>query len=249
MQTRKLLAALTALAVTGSAGLASAQTLNIELGVRETGNDVGIGNNGGASGAIELVGGASDRTLPLDGSTQTLTYTFGEDPVRPFTGDGSLDGTWGTIENLWIVPDADVTAGVPITLYIDDITFFDASEGTTTTITGFEAFTVGDEVMFQEPTFSGSSAGRLETEPDIARVTDAVAFSGDQSYEVEFAYATNPDGPLLLRLTTFATDNLPNPAIMLDAGDQVSFTISGIIPEPASLGLLGLGMLGLLRRR
>lgn len=238
-----------AVAGLGLVSAASAQTLNVELGVRETGNNVGIGGNGGASGAIELVGGNPGKTLALDGSFQTLTYTFGTDPVRAFTGDGALAGGWATIENLWFIPDADVPADTTISLFLDNFRFFDASEGTTTTLTSFESFDEGVEVMFQEPTFSGSSSGRINAEPDVAEVTTLMASDGDQSYLVEFAYSSSPSGPLFLRLTTFAAPNLPNPAIMIDPGDQLLFDVAGVIPEPTSIGLAGLAGLGLLRRR
>jgi hypothetical protein len=83
-------------------------------------------------------------------------------------------------------------------------------------LTDFEGATVGTEVLFQEPRFSGSTSGKLELTPNTSAVTDVfpagLATSGSLVYQVNFSFANVAD-PLWVRLTTFNTPNLPNPVV------------------------------------
>jgi MYXO-CTERM domain-containing protein len=85
-----------------------------------------------------------------------------------------------------------------------------------TLLTDFEGFAVGNEVIFQEPRFSGSTSGKLELTPNTSGVTDTfpsgLTNSGSFVYYTNFSFAAVAD-PLWVRLTTFNTPNLPNPVI------------------------------------
>jgi hypothetical protein len=85
-----------------------------------------------------------------------------------------------------------------------------------TLITNFEGFAVGNEVVFQEPRFSGSTSAKLELTPNTSGVTDTfpagLVNSGSFVYFTNFSFAAVAD-PLWVRLTTFNTPNLPNPVI------------------------------------
>lgn len=104
-------------------------SFRLSLGVRETGVDVPIGENGGASGTIEWVGATS--VVPDGGPVgtlvsaepgvwQTITFSPSLAPVQPMTGDGYLSAAYdkGVLEHLaFTVTD---TVG-PITVYLDGI--------------------------------------------------------------------------------------------------------------------------------
>jgi len=86
-------------------------------------------------------------------------------------------------------------------------------------ITGFENYTLDQDVMFRTPTFSGSTSGMLETTPSYTGVTDLNAHSGTQSLRVDWQWKAAQTSPWL-RLTTYstATSTLPlgNPTISIN---------------------------------
>lgn len=81
-------------------------------------------------------------------------------------------------------------------------------------ITDFEAYPLGSngQVMFRQPTFSGTTSGFLETTPNLSAISNEQAFSGTKSLKVSFQFKTGVTNPWV-RLTTFNTANLPNPII------------------------------------
>jgi hypothetical protein len=96
----------------------------------------------------------------------------------------------------------------------------------------------------------------LQTTPNIARVTNSVAFSGTQSYELQFNFINDtPAGSGTtgnwLRLTSNNTATLGNPAIGVpNTGAPAPGTASlrmqirvVAVPEPASVVLLALAMI------
>jgi hypothetical protein len=90
-------------------------------------------------------------------------------------------------------------------------------------ITDFEANAPGDEVVFRNPSFSGSTSGNIEAGTSFARVTDAFPAGdglGDQVYQVSYNLTT-PAG--WVRLTSFNAANVPNPTVDLALG--LSFDI------------------------
>jgi hypothetical protein len=183
---------LTVLALAAVAGQSLAAELRFSVGIRETNSPGPVGSNGGATGGIEWVGrtggnGLDQDLVPADNAWHQVTVDLVNDPVGAFAGataDSMLTSTTGfsVLEHLRIANTADGVTRYKV--YLDDI--MSIQGGTSTLLTGFEGAALGSEVMFQEPRFSGSTAALLQTTPNIARVTDAVAFSGTQSYEIEF---------------------------------------------------------------
>lgn len=244
------------LAVALVAPTAPAAELLISLGIRETGTGVDdgpIGENGGApADDIEWVN-LDGQTLTADGTWQLFSFTPASDELTGFAGltaNGALDTDWGTLEHIRIRNTAD--GFTRYNVWIDDITNTDSSGAVN--FGDFEGFDVGDEVIFQEPTFSGSTAGHLLAEPSIALVTDTMANTGEQSNGVEFEFVDD-DPSRWIRLTTFDTPNIPNPWLHLrETGKTAQPTVTFWakaegIPEPASVVLAGLALLGLVAAR
>ena len=231
--------------------LVSEASIKVALGVRETGTNEPIGANGGTAQGIEWVGGnSSDGVLvPTYGVWQVVSFDLINDPVQAFAGataNGILEttGLCGTIEHLAFVR---TTSAGPFKIFIDDIV--QTINGVPTLITGFENVAVGGQEMFRWPTFSGSTAGQLETTPNVTEVTAAEAYTGDQSLMTQFQWT--PSGSWL-RLTTFGAPNTPNPTIHYGGEgvteNTVSFAVM-VIPEPTTMALLGIAGLALIRRR
>lgn len=89
------------------------------------------------------------------------------------------------------------------------------------TLTDFEAYGSGAEVLFRRPRYSGTTRDDLATSPDSAKVTREVdAFSGDSCLKVEWQYVdTNPER--WMRLTTSGAPYIPNPTMWLDTTIRV----------------------------
>jgi len=230
--------------------------LEVSLGVRETGEAGGpsgaIGSDGGIAGGIEWIN-KDGQSVPLDGVWRQYTWDLDADPVSPFAGisaDGTLDGSYGTIEHLRLLNDTGVAS--PITLWIDYVVDTITIVGVAPVVTpvvvqDFEGFANGTEVMFQEPSFSGSTSGNL-LGGSTALVDDSTAFEALASYRVDLQFV---DGSPTrwVRLTTFNADNDPNPLIRFDQDSVVSLYIKGVVPEPATVLMLLSGAALLARRR
>ena len=233
----------------------AAPSLKVSLGTRETGHggslEGNIGADGGASGGIEWLN-RDGQTLVLDGTWQTFTWTIAAEPVAPFAGasaNGILEGSYGTIEHIRFLNNTLYTG--TITMWIDLVQDTIDPPGppppATTTLQDFEGFAETDgtgttEVMFQEPGFSGSTAGDLAATPDFGGIDNSVGFSGVSSmrFQYKFLGAADPSPPdNWLRLTTFNTENTPNPVIRYDQSSVVTVHIMGV-PEPSTLALLGI---------
>jgi hypothetical protein len=236
--------------IVGALGVEAEGQLAVSIGIRETNSDpsIPIGGNGGAAGGIEYVN-LDGQTLPLDGNWHLFTFNFQNDPLTAFAGataNATYDGTRGVLEMIRFRNIAGETA--PIRLWIDDITNTGVT-GAPTNFGSFEGAAVGSEVIFQEPRFSGSTSANLMLTPNSSLVTDAVAFSGTQSNEVNFQFLDATD-TRWVRLTTFNTPNMPNPVIEFPNGSSLTFRVRGVVvPEPACLSLLGLAALSLAARR
>jgi hypothetical protein len=76
-------------------------------------------------------------------------------------------------------------------------------------LTDFEGYPLGanGQVMFRVPNFSGSTAGFLESSPNLAAISNEQALSGTQSLKVSFQFKAAQTNPWV-RLTTFNTANL-----------------------------------------
>jgi len=226
---------------------ASQAQLAVSIGVRETNSTGAIGSNGGSANGIEFVN-LDGQSLTTDGTWQLFTFNFQTDPLTPFAGT-TANGTWdfnsGVLEHIRIRNINGETN--PITMWIDDVTSTDAL-GISTNFGSFEGFGNNQEVMFQEPSFSGSTVGNLVA-GSTAGVDNTVAFSGSASYRTNFQFIDN-SATRWVRLTTSNTPTLPNPVITTAPGTTLTFRLRAeAVPEPATLAVLGLGALALRRRR
>lgn len=90
----------------------SANDIELAVGIREQADVNGpVGANGGSSGPIEWVGAeratssatiAPGGKLILGGAWQTVSFNLKGEPTFAFTGNGMLEGDWGTLESLAI---------------------------------------------------------------------------------------------------------------------------------------------------
>lgn len=97
----------------------------VTLGVRETGTTAAVGADGGTSGTIEFLGATTKngsapvgRRISAKDQWVDVVFNIPSEPVLGFTGNGKLDGTKGTLENLAFTP-VDSTAVGPYTFYLD----------------------------------------------------------------------------------------------------------------------------------
>ncbi len=131
-----------------------------------------------------------------------LTYTIGSEPVRGFTGNGILDSAaapWYVLEHVTIAIDpADPKAG-PYTVYLDDL----SNAGTI--FESWDAAANGSQLVFRQPTFSGSTGGNLTSSPNLAATSDVDSYSPSKADRLEFQFVDNAPGRWI-RLTTNGTD-------------------------------------------
>ncbi len=217
--------------------------LTVSLGVRETGDAGPIGSPGSAAGGIEWIGatGAASGApigLQLSPSNSWQTVTF--DPtgnIFPFFGgDGVLDTATGTLEHLAISVDdlsPSRSSGV-YRMYIDNVVNVGAGGGgSDVVISDFEGFALGAEVIFQEPTFSGSTGGNLLFPPSASANSDNFNNGGSRSQLVTWFFRDTAEGRWI-RLTSSGTGNVPSPII--DLTRQVRMDILLLAGCPTALG-------------
>ena len=231
------------------AQVAPAASLKLSIGIRETGGAGPAFSNGGATGGIEWVH-LDGQTLVADGTWQKFTFTPTVDTLTLFAGasaNGTLDTDWVTLEHIRILNFQGITS--PIVLRLDD---FANTSSSGSVVQGFEGSTIGTEVIFQEPGFSGSTAAFV-TAGSSSFVTDTIAFAGTKSDEIKFQFV-NATPTNWVRLTSSGTSSIPSPAMLArQAGfaPTISFyAMASVVPEPGA-ALLG-GAAGLLlgfRRR
>jgi len=118
--------------------------LYVAAAIRETESGAALGDNGGASGTIEFVGGNPSsatgnrgKLVPANSWT-TLSFNFSTEPVAGFTGDGVLSpgaDNKGVLEALALGAD-DANRGT-INVWIDNAAIMQIPEPTTLALTLF----------------------------------------------------------------------------------------------------------------
>jgi hypothetical protein len=112
-------------------------------------------------------------------------------------------------------------------------------------ITDFEGFPLGANgvVLFRQPSFSGSTSGFVVGAPcdfaggvyNCSEISNDYAFSGTQSLRVAWQFRTdangNPFPNAWLRLTTFNTPSVPNPAITFAHRVRVRLYVPSDTPD------------------
>ena len=221
------------LATLGLAGAVAAQgtgVVQISIGVRETGAAgqpfTNIGDNGGTSGGIEWIN-LDAQTLTLDGTWQQFTFDFANDPVTGFAGataNSILEGGYGTLEHIRIVNSGGNTG--PFSIWVDDVENTIIVNGTpqTTLFGDFAGYANADEVMFQEPDFSGSTSGNVVA--GTASGVDNFVASRTESCRFDIEFVDNT-ATRWVRMTTFQARSQPNPFIRFDQGSTLSFWMRG----------------------
>jgi len=243
-------------------------TVQISLGVRETGQTGNIGDfMPNAGGQIEWFD-YDVQTLVLDGTWQQFTFDISNTGITTsplFTGYGSISQDRGTLEHirikstgyrtptLWVDEIRNIydPAGPPpvvdqlISTFADDVT----NPG--------NPYPDGTEVMFQEPGFSGSTNANYDLSgPNKSGIDNTVGYDDSHSVKIEFWFIDN-DPSRWIRLTPYLAGGNPeaNPLLAEAGGPTAAYASSMVtfwmmgIPEPATLALLALGGLAVLRRR
>jgi hypothetical protein len=239
---RKFILGLLILSLSLTSAALHAASIKVSIGIRETNSAGAIFGNGGTTGGIEFVN-RDGQTLTADGSWQLFTFTPASDPLTAFAGataNSMLEAghEYATLENIRLLNDMGITK--PIRVWIDDVTNTVASGPV---VQDFETATLGTEVMFQEPSFSGSTSAFL-LPGSVTAVSDSMANPGSRSLQLDFQFV-NATPTNWIRLTTFNTPNQPNPRVRIIEPGAPAPTISFyakavVIPEPASLLLAGL---------
>jgi hypothetical protein len=235
----------------GTASELYASAVKVSIGIRETNTAGSIFGDGGTGGGIEWVN-RDGQTLTADGTWQLFTFTPATDTLLAFAGttaNSMLEPghEFATLEHIRILNDEGIT--LPLRVWIDDVTNTIASGPV---VQDFEAATLGSEVMFQEPGFSGSTSANLLPGSTTA-VSNSMAHSGSQSLETNFQFVDNTP-TRWVRLTSFGTPNQPNPRVRIREATggpaSISFYAKAtVIPEPCTAWLLGIAGAALMGAR
>ena len=192
--------------------------LLICIAVRENGDTGALGSEGEYAGDIEWIGATADpnnipQGQPISPGTGWVTLSFDptSDPIRSFYGsdDNAITETRGSLESIAVTVNAasaNRSAGT-YRMYVDNVTT------ASTVIADFESYTEGDQVMFQEPTYSGTTAANLAPLPSASEVTSLQGNSGQS--ELLVWYFNDTTAKRWARLTTYTTPYLPNPIVDL----------------------------------
>ena len=133
--------------------------------------------------------------------------TANGDPL-PVGTQNNIPGDWGILESINFAINSDTG---PFDIYIDTI-----SNGSTE-FQSFETVPSGTvDYGFRAPSFSGTSSGNLLSTPDIGVVTNLVADTGTNSFNVKFQWS-GTNVTRWLRLTTSQAGLAANPLVNLDA--------------------------------
>jgi hypothetical protein len=234
-------------------------TLTVSMGIRETDQVGAIGDSmPNAAGAIEWLN-KDEYTLTLDGTWQTFSFDFSS--MAAFTGDGAVSVERGLLEHIRFL-----STGYPhpMTVWVDNVQCTYDPTGLpppATWETRFDdpSYTDGQEIMFQEPTFSGSTGGYIVAGATSGFDSSVSADGSGGSVKAEWQFIDGSTSNWL-RYTAYSTGQPEANPLLAEPYDDgvtppVGYTSSVItfclmgVPEPASLSLLAVGGLALLRRR
>ena len=222
-----------------AAGLAStsawAQSVAVTIGVRESNSVAPVGEPGGTAGSIEWIN-KDAQSLLLNDTWQSFVWNFGTDPVAAFVGNGTLNGTRGTLEHIRFLNG--VGSADSFEIFIDGLV--NTVAGTPTTLTGFESTETppadltdpNGGFLFRAPTLSGTTAPNLAASPNISQVTDELADTGTQSLKASWAFI-DAATTRWVRFTTFNAAEKANPTIDFTSGNSLTMRIRGRIVGPA----------------
>jgi hypothetical protein len=161
--------------------------------------------------------------------------------ITGFTGNGQIDAATGLLEHLAVTVNAaspDRSSGV-YRLYVDNV----SNVGGVGLITDFEGFLLGSEVLFQEPTYSGSTDFNLSFPPSDSANTDVYNNGGDRSQLLTWFFKDTGEDRWV-RLTTSQANNVPSPTIDLTQPIQMDIllwvecpTVKGDLDGDCGIGL------------
>ena len=199
----------------------------VSLLIRESGDTGPIGSNGTATGQFEFIGanttgaGGAPLGIAISPTNGWQTVTFDPATVVAFggLGDGVITQTRGIIGALAVTVDsasANRSAGV-YRMFIDNIVNVGAG-----TVTDFEGFPLDSEVVFQEPTFSGSTDANLAFPPSASANSDDFNNGGVRSQLLTWVFK-DTGAARWVRIATSegGAINKPDPIIDLTAAVQM----------------------------
>ena len=204
-------------------------SLELSIGLRETGSTAALGADGGTGGTIEWLD-LDGQTLFLDGVWRQYSWDIDLGTPSVFTGNGVLDGVGGTLEHLRVRSTGH--AG-PFNIWMDDLQLVSASPPDSFS-SDFEGLVAGTEILFRSPDFSSSTEAYLVSGSSAGIVNDANAHAGSGSLLIDFGFVDSNVGNWL-RLTTFNATNIPNPTVSFGTGAVVSVWFKGTAPTASAL--------------
>ena len=226
----------------------SDKSIKVCLGLRETGTGAPIGFDGGTTGTIEYVGvsGKQANGCPIPTHTvnasnwTTVEFDLPAEGKAAFTGNGILDGTKGTIENISIVPNGGMGT---YNVYFDDLTAVSVSTNliinTGATITVANSATDSD-VPTQGLQFSlgvGAPTNAV-IDPDTGVFTWTPTAEQSPSTNAIPIVVTDDGSPALSDTKNLVVvvnkvntpprlGGVPDQAVEISSGDVITFTATG----------------------
>ena len=255
----------------------AAVSIDVWAGVREVNSPQGPGTfgttgytAGGTAGPNQIEAFSRPQTLVLDGTWQQLSFDISATGIAAggvgsVTGDGLVESNNSVLEHIGFGGNI----GGTITVWIDLVeNAYDPAglpPATSVQVSTYDSsYTQGQEVMFQEPSFSGSTGGNISA-GSLSGIDNLVGYDDNHSIKAQWKYV---DGGAnrWLRYTTYgggagwqpernpviAEADGPVPGGGIPGPQYASSTVTVWMlgfPEPASLTLLAFGGLALLRRR
>jgi hypothetical protein len=173
--------------------------------------------------------------------TPTTAQTTPSMAWNPTVSNSVVAGTWAFLESIAFASD-DTTDNGPYDIYIDNL-----ANGTNGVFQDFEGFAADTPagVVFNQPSYSGTTSGNILTAPNIASISSAAADTGTKSIRVRWQFADGANNRWM-RFNTFNTSVMPNPLVNLN--EPISFRILllpvGSTPVPPLGAVTVTGLVG-----